>query len=159
MSAPPPPPTTNNNTPHHVGDPSITFHTEQEQEPMKIPPKDLNIVWGGDTRYWKLPDDEDSSAELNQVCWLEVTGSVDGTHPNKQYEVGFHVSFTPDAFGWGCGGGGSPLYMMVKRGKDGKSVWRKLWLNPHQTDQCDITATTNPTPTPTPMILNFTLSL
>lgn len=82
----------------------------------------------------------ESSAELNQVCWLEVTGSVEGTRPNKQYQVGFHVSFTPDAFGWG----GSPLYIMVKRGKDGKPVWRKLLLNPHQTKECDITATTNP---------------
>ncbi|KAL0407579.1 UNVERIFIED_CONTAM: protein PHLOEM PROTEIN 2-LIKE A9 [Sesamum latifolium] len=137
MAAPPIP-----TTPHHVGDPSISFYTytdDDDNEPMKIPPKHLNIVWGGDSRYWKLPDDEESSAELNQVCWLEVTGSVEGTRPNKQYQVGFHVSFTPDAFGWG----GSPLYIMVKRGKDGKSVWRKLLLNPDQTKECDITATTN----------------
>ncbi|KAL2252061.1 protein PHLOEM PROTEIN 2-LIKE A9-like [Sesamum indicum] len=134
-------PTTNNTTPHHVGDPSITFYADGDKEAMKIPPKHLNIVWGRDNRYWKVPDDdEESSAELNQVCWLEVTGSVEGTRPNKQYQVGFHVSFTPDAFGWG----GSPLYIMVKRGKDGKPVWRKLLLNPHQTKECDITATTNP---------------
>ncbi|KAL0300507.1 UNVERIFIED_CONTAM: protein PHLOEM PROTEIN 2-LIKE A9 [Sesamum radiatum] len=138
-------PTTNNNTPpHHVGSSSITsFYTDNDKkEPMKIPPKHLNIVWGGDSRYWKVPDDEGSSAELKQVCWLEVTGSVKDTHTDRQYEVGFHVSFTPDAFGWG----GSPLYIMVKRGKDGKSVWKKKLLNPDQTKECDITVNTNTNP-------------
>ncbi|KAK6154805.1 hypothetical protein DH2020_009053 [Rehmannia glutinosa] len=78
-----------------------------------------------------------SAAELNQVYWLEVTGCVDKTRGDKIYEVGFHVSLTPDAFGWGD----VPLYLMVKRGKDGKFVWKKFFMDHHTDDQgrCYIT--------------------
>jgi hypothetical protein len=48
-------------------------------------------------------------AELIQVCWLEVTGSLQ-LEANKTYEVGFKVSLTPDAFGWN----GCPVYVMAK---------------------------------------------
>ena len=38
-------------------------------------------------------------ARLLQVCWLEVTGTLD-VKPNKRYKVSFTVTLTPDAFGW-----------------------------------------------------------
>ncbi|KAI3466924.1 hypothetical protein Pfo_023587 [Paulownia fortunei] len=121
-------------SPHHVGNPSVEFKEDGKGQ-IIIPAKDLNIVWGGDSRYWNVPDDKESPAELNQVYWLEVTASVDKTSPNKIHEVGFHVSLTADAFGWGD----SPLYLMVKRGKDGKFVWRKFFMGPNDTEGRDIT--------------------
>ncbi|KZV42512.1 hypothetical protein F511_38537 [Dorcoceras hygrometricum] len=96
--------------------------------PMIIQPQDLNIVWGGDDRYWNIRGNGDM-AELYQVSWLEVTGCVDETNPNRDYEAGFEVSLAPNAFGWGA----SPLYLMVKRGKEGKFAWTKFQVNPDQT--------------------------
>lgn len=63
-------------------------------------------------------------AELFQVSWLEVTGCVSKTDPQKEYEVGFNISLTPDAFGWS----GSPVYILVKRGKGGKFKGQKFTL-------------------------------
>ncbi|KAI3455834.1 hypothetical protein Pfo_012497 [Paulownia fortunei] len=123
-----------NASPHHVGNPSAKFNKDKHGK-MIIPPKDLNIVWGGDNRYWNVPNNENLPAELYQVCWLEVTGSVNGTCPNKDYDVGFRVSITPDAFGWGC----SAVYVMVKRGKEGKFAWKKVFLNPNETKEFEIT--------------------
>ncbi|GFP84186.1 protein phloem protein 2-like a9 [Phtheirospermum japonicum] len=112
-------------TPHYEGNSSIKFkvHDDHKKE-MRIPAKDLNVVWGNDPRYWKKPDNDNSSLELNQVYWLEVTTCVDETDPKKTYEVGFDVSLSADAFGWGD----APLYLMVRRGKDGKFVWKKHLL-------------------------------
>ncbi|KAK6118300.1 hypothetical protein DH2020_047973 [Rehmannia glutinosa] len=126
-----------NNSSHHVGNSSLEFKVADDKREMEIPAKDLNIVWGKDPRYWKVPEDNKSAAELNQVYWLEVTGCVDKTRGDKIYEVGFHVSLTPDAFGWGD----VPLYLMVKRGKDGKFVWKKFFMDHHTDDQgrCYIT--------------------
>ncbi|KAK6150212.1 hypothetical protein DH2020_017737 [Rehmannia glutinosa] len=123
-----------NASPHHLGNLSPKF-IKDKQGKMIIQPKDLNIVWGGDNRYWNVPDKENLAAELYQVCWLEVTGSVNGTSPNKNYDVGFRLSLTPDAFGWG----NAPIYIMVKRGKEGKFVWRKVFLNPNETNEFEIT--------------------
>lgn len=120
-------------SPHHVGDPSLKFDRIKDGK-MTILPKDLNIVWGKDDRYWKVPGDG-QAAELQQVSWLEVTGSVDQTDPNKKYDVGFQVSLTPDAFGWGT----YPIYIMAKRGKAGKFAWRKYTLNPNATSIFDMT--------------------
>ncbi|KAG5621924.1 hypothetical protein H5410_007142 [Solanum commersonii] len=36
----------------------------------KIYPKALNIVWGNDKRFWKLPKYEKDGVELIQVNWL-----------------------------------------------------------------------------------------
>lgn len=94
-----------------------------EQSKVRIPPNNLNIVWGNDSRYWRLPSKEDEPAELVQVCWLEVTGSC-SVKKSKTYEVGFKVSMTPDAFGWtGC-----PVYIMAKIGKKGKYTLRRAAL-------------------------------
>lgn len=73
-------------------------------------------------------------AELHQVSWLEVTGSVDGINTTKGYEVGFSVSLNPDAFGWGS----YPVCVMVKRGKEGKIAWTKAPINPNQRGQFEI---------------------
>ncbi|KAL3632337.1 hypothetical protein CASFOL_025321 [Castilleja foliolosa] len=111
-----------NVSPHYAGNSSIQFEVQDDnKKEMRIPAKDLNVVWGKDPRYWKIPDDDKSSLELNQVYWLEVTTCVDKTNPKKVYEVGFDVSLSADAFGWGD----APLYLMVKRGNAGKFVWKK----------------------------------
>lgn len=64
------------------------------------------------------------AAELFQVSWLEVTGCVSKTVAEEEYEVGFNISLTPDAFGWS----GSPVYILVKRGKSGKFKGQKFTL-------------------------------
>lgn len=47
------------------------------------------------------------------------------TEPGKEYEVGFKLSFTADAFGWS----GSPVYILVKRGKTAKFKGHKFSLD------------------------------
>ncbi|XP_062162607.1 protein PHLOEM PROTEIN 2-LIKE A9-like [Alnus glutinosa] len=110
---------------HYDADP-----LEQEQElegggGYKLYPRQLNIVWGNDPRYWRIPAGKGDTgpAELIQVCWLEVTGSLQ-LEANKTYEVGFKVSLTPDAFGWN----GCPVYVMAKFGKRGKYSWKRATL-------------------------------
>lgn len=72
-------------------------------------------------------------AELLQVNWLEVTGTVI-LSPGKSYEIGFNVSLTPDAFGWS----GLQVYIMAKLGKKGKYVLRKHVINPSDKETFDI---------------------
>lgn len=76
-------------------------------------------------------------AELIQVCWLEVCGSVVKTRPDKTYEVGFKISLAPDAFGWAQ----SPVYLMAKRGKNGKFKWKKLFIGADGNKEGEITVT------------------
>ncbi|XP_027088109.1 protein PHLOEM PROTEIN 2-LIKE A9-like [Coffea eugenioides] len=103
---------------------------EGGKEVITVKPRNLNIVWGNDDRYWNIPNNgDDKPAELLQVCWLEVTGSVE-INPQKRYEVSFRLSLTPDAFGWGS----SLLYIMVKRGNSGKFAWKKVSLANKGTD-------------------------
>ncbi|RWR88556.1 protein PHLOEM PROTEIN 2-LIKE A9-like protein [Cinnamomum micranthum f. kanehirae] len=88
---------------------------------FKIKPKALDIIWGGDPRYWKVPDSDDGPAELLQVCWLEVSGWLELSKlaADKTYKVSFKVSMKPDAFGWS----GSPVYLMAKVGGN-KFIWK-----------------------------------
>ncbi|XP_051129002.1 protein PHLOEM PROTEIN 2-LIKE A9-like [Andrographis paniculata] len=118
--------------PHYQGKTLIPFTPEEGgARQLIIYPRDLNIVWGRDCRYWNAPKLKEA-AELLQVSWLEVTGSVDNIDPDKAYEVGFELAFTADAFGWGS----SPIFMMVKRGKQGKFAWKREILDSNQTEPC-----------------------
>ncbi|KAJ6676302.1 PROTEIN PHLOEM PROTEIN 2-LIKE A9 [Salix viminalis] len=95
-------------------------------------PRDFNIIWGNDKRYWNLPEplpdqpqsskDDTLPAELVQVCWFEVTGKT-GAGPIAQgkYKIKFEVSKKQDAFGWN-----SPVYMIAKSGKKGRYSWKKI---------------------------------
>ncbi|KAF3633585.1 hypothetical protein CQW23_03795 [Capsicum baccatum] len=85
-------------------------------------PKALNIVWGNDKRFWKLPNYEKDGAELIQVNWLEVTGCIDNVEKKTVYDIGFTVSLMTDAFGWS----NSPIYIMAKWGDN--TQWRKVNL-------------------------------
>ncbi|KAL1538449.1 protein PHLOEM PROTEIN 2-LIKE A9-like isoform X3 [Salvia divinorum] len=115
-----------NTNPHHSGNSSLKL--KKGAQGMKISPRNLNIVWGNDTRYWNVPKNDTDSAELCQVSWLEVTGSVVGAAAAKSYEVGLSVSLNPDAFGWG----NYPIYIMIKRGNEEKGKWTKIVINPNQ---------------------------
>nr|XP_027086319.1 protein PHLOEM PROTEIN 2-LIKE A9-like [Coffea arabica] len=112
--------------PHYEADPKASRRTKENgRDVIIVKPRALNIVWGNDDRYWNVPGprDDGKPAELLQVSWLEVAGSVDAD-PQKTYDVSFRVSLTPDAFGWGS----YPIYIMVKRGKFGKFDWKKVYL-------------------------------
>lgn len=54
--------------------------------------------------------------------------------PNKNIELGFRVSLNPDAFGWGS----YPIYIMIKKGREGKIAWTKVQINPNQKGEYDI---------------------
>ncbi|XWS16038.1 hypothetical protein CRYUN_Cryun34aG0051800 [Craigia yunnanensis] len=94
-------------------------------------PRAFNIVWGNDSRYWRIPSRSSSStqsnnnveqvAELVQVSWLEVTGSVPLEPPNS-YQISFKLSFKGKASGWS----GSPVFLMAKVGKKGRYKWKRL---------------------------------
>ncbi|KAK1556909.1 hypothetical protein Q3G72_014410 [Acer saccharum] len=96
---------------HH--EPEITeVQQNADDTVITIKPRGFNIVWGKDTRYWQLPEKNrqtETAAELKQVCWLEITGSVDVKAGNR-YTIEFLVSMKPDAFGWS----GCPVFMMAK---------------------------------------------
>ncbi|KAF3635046.1 protein PHLOEM PROTEIN 2-LIKE A9 [Capsicum chacoense] len=94
-----------------------------------IYPAALNIIWGKDGRYWKLPKEELDQAELVQVSWLEVTGWCDKVKLNTTYEVEFELKLTPDAFGFNE----LPLYFMVKWGS--KNKWKKIYLTKEAIDE------------------------
>ncbi|MDR5387526.1 PP2 domain-containing protein, partial [Salmonella enterica subsp. enterica serovar Typhimurium] len=60
--------------------------------------RDLSIVWGSDTRYWKWSTEEIGGqcvevAELIDVCWLQIDGSyaVQKLTEGMHYEVKFVV--------------------------------------------------------------------
>ncbi|CAN6545811.1 unnamed protein product [Malus baccata var. baccata] len=109
------------------------FQAEQDDEVKQegnkyiFRPRGLNIVWGNDERYWKLPkkkqskDEPTEPAELIQVSWLEVTGSC-SLSIAKKYEISFDVELAPDAFGWRD----IQAFLMAKVGKKGKYVWTKV---------------------------------
>ncbi|KAI4296957.1 hypothetical protein L6164_036872 [Bauhinia variegata] len=88
----------------------------------EIPPRGLNIVWGNDPRYWSIPID--GPAGLIQVCWLEVSGSIQVTRGRK-YQIRFEVQLKPDSFGWN----GSSVLIMAKVGKQGNYQYEEASLN------------------------------
>ncbi|XP_021294751.1 protein PHLOEM PROTEIN 2-LIKE A9 [Herrania umbratica] len=111
--------------PHHDADYEAI---KQDQGGYTLKPRAFNIVWGNDNRYWRIPSrspstrgNNDEVAELVQVSWLEVTGSVQ-LQPSKIYQLTFKLSFKEDAFGWS----GCPVFLMAKVGKKGKYKWRRL---------------------------------
>ncbi|KAF2286845.1 hypothetical protein GH714_031992 [Hevea brasiliensis] len=70
---------------------------------------------------------EGYAAELLQVCWLEVTASINDQEivKGRTYEIRFHVEMKEEAFGWtGC-----PVFMMAKIGKNGKYKWKRINLS------------------------------
>jgi len=70
--------------------------------------RDLNIIWGGDERFWRfVPGDGHDSrfqvlAELSKVWWLEVQGQIDCRllSPNTNYRVVFALKFGERPYGW-----------------------------------------------------------
>ncbi|KAL4011724.1 hypothetical protein IC575_028786 [Cucumis melo] len=118
---------------------------------FKVYPRALNITWGNDRRYWTIPGrdpnnydkDENYFAELKQVCWLEVTGSIKkDLVPGKTYKASFGVSLSPDAFGWDdCS-----VYIMAKIGKKGHFHLKKMNLTTIPTTSTDVKISFIPTP-------------
>jgi hypothetical protein len=60
--------------------------------------RDLSITWSEDTRFWQWRYQNDcdvsfDAAELLNVCWLEINGTIDTTmlSPETLYEVAFVI--------------------------------------------------------------------
>ncbi|TKY73155.1 PHLOEM PROTEIN 2 A9 [Spatholobus suberectus] len=109
--------------PHHTSDRSCIIPLGGDK--FEIQPRGLNIVWGNDSRYWKIPDQ--GPAELIQVSWLEVSGMVTVSNP-KKYKVTFDVKVKDDGFGWN----GTDVLVMAKIGKTGKYQYKVTNLTPGQ---------------------------
>ncbi|KAG1365083.1 protein PHLOEM PROTEIN 2-LIKE A9 [Cocos nucifera] len=111
------------------------FSKPLEGNKVMIKPQALDIIWGNDSRYWRVNQNE---AELLQVCWLEVTGSypLKELLKGRNYKLSFNVSTRPDAFGWGD----SPVYLMVKVGA-GPYTWKKADLSQLKNNNIDIPIT------------------
>ncbi|KAJ4916968.1 Protein PHLOEM PROTEIN 2-LIKE A9 [Raphanus sativus] len=105
---------------HYKADSKMELDTNRKA--WILQPSGLNFVWGGDSRYWVIPNEPGVPAELKMVSWLEVTGSFERTEPGKTYKIGFKISFKPDATGWDR----APLVMSAKIGWKGKTVWKKI---------------------------------
>jgi len=57
----------------------------------------------------------DGTAELLEVCWLDVTGSMPATE-GKAYEISFILSMNKEnSFGWE-----DPVYVMARIGEEGE---------------------------------------
>ncbi|KAK8971329.1 Protein PHLOEM PROTEIN 2-LIKE A9 [Platanthera guangdongensis] len=111
---------------HYKADDSPTLvNYDKDNDTLRIKPRALNIIWGGDPRYWRISQGA-GSAELLQVSWLEVTGQVDLSKflkKGKEYKLKFVVELRPDNFGWGD----FPVYLMVRVGLD-RRIWKKDFL-------------------------------
>ncbi|KAJ4773337.1 Phloem protein 2 [Rhynchospora pubera] len=99
---------------------------EVKGDTVIVNPLALDITWGGDGRYWRIEEDR-RIAELIQVCWLEVNGSVEMNklQPNTRYKLEFKIKLKPDAFGWND----SPVYIMAMPGKGTKCIWASADLS------------------------------
>ncbi|XP_068657717.1 uncharacterized protein PHLOEM PROTEIN 2-LIKE A4-like [Aristolochia californica] len=85
---------------------------KQDNDALYISVKALSIAWGNDKRYWRLTDvpegiENDQSAELLQVNWLDVSCKLDCSKINyfnqpepKTYEIFWVIKFNVDSFGW-----------------------------------------------------------
>ncbi|XP_057828385.2 F-box protein At2g02240 isoform X2 [Cryptomeria japonica] len=68
--------------------------------------RDLGIVWGNDTRYWRWISGDGASfdevAKLIKVCWFEVEGSFDCRllSPGIAYTVSFRLKLNGLLDGW-----------------------------------------------------------
>ncbi|CAJ1975537.1 unnamed protein product [Sphenostylis stenocarpa] len=100
-------------------------NSNREGNKIVMQPRGLNIVWGNDARYWKIPTE--GPAELIQVSWLEVSGVL-RIEDNKKYKISFEVRVKEDGFGWN----GTDVLVMAKIGKTGKYEFRVHRLSPGQ---------------------------
>ncbi|KAL6351100.1 hypothetical protein AAG906_031686 [Vitis piasezkii] len=124
-------------TNHDAEDPS-TLQREDGKMKATFNPRQLNIIWGGDPRYWKLPEDN-GPAELLRVWWFEVSGSVriGSVPPGTKYRITFQISMKSNAFGWNV----SPVYVIAKFGKEGKYSWQKISLQADYSQPTSIPST------------------
>ncbi|XP_078171802.1 protein PHLOEM PROTEIN 2-LIKE A9-like [Carex rostrata] len=97
---------------------------------VTIKPLALDIIWGKDPRYWRI---ENNTAELVQVSWLEVNGSLDmgKLEASTKYKLEFKVTLKPDAFGWN----NSPVYIMARPGKNNSYIWKNTDLSKIKEEQ------------------------
>lgn len=86
-------------------------------------PKHLTLCWEGDSQFWSIPEG-DGPAELQAVCWLDVSGEMDVTK-GKAYEVSFMLSMnTENSFGWD-----DRVTVMARIGKKGKYQRKEIDLS------------------------------
>lgn len=95
--------------PHWIGEHRVEW-VDAKMDTIHISAKAMDITWGNDKRFWqwiKLPKNEscfEVAAELVQVNWMEVKGSLDLTEfplsSSTTYEIFYIIKFKVDAMGW-----------------------------------------------------------
>ncbi|XP_034684972.1 protein PHLOEM PROTEIN 2-LIKE A9-like [Vitis riparia] len=129
-------------TPHHDAEDPPQLQLKDGKLMATFNPRQLNVIWGRDPRYWKMPEKTSGGpAELLQVCLLEVSGSLpirSSAPSGTKFRITFQVSFKSDAFGWN----NCPVCVMAKFGKKGKYTWTKITL------RTDYSRPTNILPSP-----------
>ncbi|KAL9375709.1 hypothetical protein Peur_032588 [Populus x canadensis] len=86
-------------------------------------PKDLGIFSEEESQAWTISE-RDGPAEMLEVCWLDVTGSMTATK-GKAYEISFILSMNKEnSFGWE-----DPVYVMARIGEEGEYTRVKIDLS------------------------------
>ncbi|XP_011000216.1 PREDICTED: protein PHLOEM PROTEIN 2-LIKE A9-like isoform X2 [Populus euphratica] len=86
-------------------------------------PKNLSIFSEEESQAWTISE-RDGPAELQEVCWLDVTGSMTATK-GKAYEISFILSMNEkNSFGWE-----DPVYVMARIGEKGEYTRVKIDLS------------------------------
>ncbi|RQP00951.1 hypothetical protein POPTR_015G120000v4 [Populus trichocarpa] len=85
-------------------------------------PKNLGIFSEEESQAWTIS--ERDIAEMLEVCWLDVTGSMTATK-GKAYEISFILSMNEEnSFGWE-----DPVYVMARIGEEGEYTRVKIDLS------------------------------
>ncbi|XVF62090.1 hypothetical protein PTKIN_Ptkin08bG0189500 [Pterospermum kingtungense] len=103
-----------------------TINPTREEDKLVLKPSELNIVWGDNRNYWRIPSTQSNGnveevAELLGVWWFEVSGSV-MLKPSICYQITFKLSFEEDAKGWSE----APIFLKARVGGKGRYLWKRL---------------------------------
>nr|XP_034909689.1 uncharacterized protein LOC118045217 isoform X3 [Populus alba] len=108
-------PSPNNENPETDTEPALSQDADGK---ITFKPKDLlsNISEEERRQAWTISESSrDVTAEMLEVCWLDVTGSMTATK-GKAYEISFILSMNEEnSFGWE-----DPVYVMARIGEEGE---------------------------------------
>lgn len=105
---------------HHLPDSSAV---QKKDGIYLLGPRAFDIPWGRD--WWKIPPPGSSieiPAEQHRTLkWMEFSAELQ-VDPGKKYSISFRIGFTSDASGYED----TPMFLMVKIGKNGRHTWKRL---------------------------------
>ncbi|XP_011011256.1 PREDICTED: uncharacterized protein LOC105115883 isoform X1 [Populus euphratica] len=111
-------PSPNNENPETDTEPALSQGADGKTT-LTFKPKHLSIFSEEERQAWTISKISESSrdvtADMLEVCWLDVTGSMTATK-GKAYEISFILSMNEkNSFGWE-----DPVYVMARIGEEGE---------------------------------------